>query len=60
MTCESAVEWLEVPGGRFTIGSPEDEELAWEDERPEHQLDLEGFWIEAARIEMDESGTQKK
>ncbi|MEJ2738140.1 MAG: SUMF1/EgtB/PvdO family nonheme iron enzyme, partial [Anaerolineae bacterium] len=37
--------WVEVPAGRFRMGSPEGDDMAWDDEHPQHTLDLPGFFI---------------
>jgi formylglycine-generating enzyme required for sulfatase activity len=35
-----------IPPGRFRMGSADDEEDAWADERPQHEVDLvEGYWL---------------
>jgi len=35
--------WVEVPAGPFLMGSAEGDEMAWEDECPQHTLDLPAF-----------------
>ncbi|HEX9737392.1 MAG TPA: SUMF1/EgtB/PvdO family nonheme iron enzyme, partial [Thermoanaerobaculia bacterium] len=40
-----AVDWLEVPAGPFVIGSADADPLAYDDERPQHEVYLERFWI---------------
>jgi len=37
--------WLEIPTGPFLMGSTQDDEMAYEDERPQHSLDLPTFLI---------------
>jgi len=37
--------WVEIPAGPFLMGSPEGDEQAWDDERPQHTLDLPAFLI---------------
>jgi formylglycine-generating enzyme required for sulfatase activity len=40
------MELCRVPAGPFRMGSAEDDELAWEDEKPEHEVDIPyGFSI---------------
>ncbi len=35
-----------IPAGRFWMGSPEDEEGRWNDEGPQHEVELSrGFWL---------------
>lgn len=41
---EQRLRWM--PPGRFAMGSPEDEEGRWEDEGPQHEVELSrGFWL---------------
>jgi len=37
--------WCEVPAGPFLMGSTQAEEGAWEDERPQHTLELPAFLV---------------
>ena len=37
--------WVAAPAGEFTMGSPEGDEMAWDDERPVHRLTLPAFYI---------------
>lgn len=39
------VDWVEIPAGRFTLGSAADDEDAWDQEKPAHEIELEKFWI---------------
>ncbi len=39
------VAWVEIPGGAFTMGSPEGDELAQDFEKPAHEVKLERFWV---------------
>lgn len=40
------VELCRVPAGRFIMGSGEGDEEAWDDERPQHELDIPyEYWI---------------
>jgi formylglycine-generating enzyme required for sulfatase activity len=39
------VDWVEIPAGPFTMGSGQDDKMAWDDERPAHTLDMAAFWI---------------
>lgn len=38
-------DWVEIPGGKFVMGSTIDDPVAHEDELPQHELHLELFWI---------------
>ncbi|WP_256872959.1 formylglycine-generating enzyme family protein, partial [Candidatus Entotheonella palauensis] len=41
---EQRLRW--ILAGRFTMGSPDDEEGRWEDEGPQHEVELSrGFWL---------------
>jgi len=37
--------WVEVPAGSFLMGSADDDKMAYDDEHPQHTLDLPAFWI---------------
>lgn len=39
------IVWCAVPAGPFLMGSGADDSEAWDDERPQHTLDLPAFWI---------------
>lgn len=39
------VDWVEIPAGPFTMGSKDDDEQAWDDEKPQHVVELDRFWI---------------
>jgi formylglycine-generating enzyme required for sulfatase activity len=39
------IHWVEVPSGPFLMGSTEDEEMAYGDEHPQHELHLPAFYI---------------
>jgi formylglycine-generating enzyme required for sulfatase activity len=43
-----------VPGGRFSMGSPDGEKDREEDEGPQHEVELEPFWMEAHEVTWDE------
>ncbi len=36
-------EMVELPGGTFLMGSPESDNLAWSDEKPQHKVTVFGF-----------------
>ena len=38
--CLTCPEMVVVPGGEFLMGSPEDDEEGWDDERPQHQVTI--------------------
>jgi formylglycine-generating enzyme required for sulfatase activity len=39
------IRWVEVPAGPFLMGSPEDDETAYADEHPQHELGLPTFYV---------------
>jgi formylglycine-generating enzyme required for sulfatase activity len=39
------VDWIEIPSGSFTMGSEEEDEDAWDDEKPAHELHLNSYFI---------------
>jgi formylglycine-generating enzyme required for sulfatase activity len=39
------MEFVEVPAGPFLMGSSDDDELADDDEKPQHELTLDTYWI---------------
>ncbi len=41
----TTLEMVEIPGGQFTMGSPESEENSYGDERPQHEVILSPFYI---------------
>ena len=36
----SGIEFVRIPQGEFVMGSRDDDELAWDDEKPQHLLDM--------------------
>lgn len=46
-------EMLPIPGGRFRMGSPEDEEGRREDEGPQHEVGISPFWMAKTEITWD-------
>ncbi|MGB5711955.1 MAG: formylglycine-generating enzyme family protein, partial [Waterburya sp.] len=42
---EIALEMVEIPGGSFLMGAPEDELDSFDDERPQHQVNVPSFYI---------------
>ncbi|MBF0609594.1 MAG: SUMF1/EgtB/PvdO family nonheme iron enzyme [Magnetococcales bacterium] len=39
------VEFVWIPPGKFTMGSPRDESSRKPDEGPQHEVELDGFWM---------------
>jgi formylglycine-generating enzyme required for sulfatase activity len=39
------IDWVHVPAGEFRMGSEEDDPQALENEKPQHRLELPGFWV---------------
>jgi formylglycine-generating enzyme required for sulfatase activity len=50
---EITFEMLPIPGGTFTMGSPEDEEDRGEDEGPQIEVKLEPFWMGKCEVTWD-------
>ncbi len=51
---EIKFEMVPIPGGTFTIGSPEDEEDRVEDEGPQRQVKVGPFWMGKCEVTWDE------
>ena len=47
-------EMLPIPGGKFMMGSPEDEEGRKEDEGPQHEVEIKPFWMGKCEVTWDE------
>jgi len=47
-------EMVPIPGGTFTMGSPEDEEGRLEDESPQREVKIEPFWMGKHEVTWDE------
>ncbi|PYR88278.1 MAG: sulfatase-modifying factor protein [Acidobacteria bacterium] len=47
-------EMVAVPGGRFTMGSPDNEKGRAPDEGPEHEVEVGPFWIGKTEVTWDE------
>ncbi len=41
---------LEVPAGGFTMGSRDDDPVAWDNEKPQHMVYLDIFWIYKTQV----------
>jgi formylglycine-generating enzyme required for sulfatase activity len=41
----AGLDWVEIPGGPFMMGSQADDEMANEDEKPQHTLELPAYRI---------------
>lgn len=47
------IEMVAIPGGSFTMGSPENEEYRLEDEGPAHEVKIDPFWMSKYEITWD-------
>ncbi|MDP6539081.1 MAG: formylglycine-generating enzyme family protein [Planctomycetota bacterium] len=47
-------EMVPIPGGRFSMGSPPDEEDREDDEGPEHAVEISPFWLGRCEVTWDE------
>ena len=39
------IDWVHIPAGAFEMGSADDDEQAYADEKPHHILELPAFWM---------------
>jgi formylglycine-generating enzyme required for sulfatase activity len=39
------IVWCEVPAGPFTMGSSDADRMAYDNEKPQHEVTLKAFWI---------------
>ena len=39
-----------IPGGVFTMGSPDSDTLSYEVEKPAHQVKVDGFWMDETEV----------
>ncbi|MCA8998234.1 MAG: formylglycine-generating enzyme family protein [Planctomycetaceae bacterium] len=54
---EVEFEMVPIPGGVYTMGSPENEENRNDDEGPQHQVKIEPFWMGKCEVTWDEYDT---
>src|SRR5690606_8296548 len=54
---EITFEMVPIPGGTFTMGSPESEENRNDDESPLHQVTISPFWMGKHEVTWDEYDT---
>ncbi len=47
-------EMVPIPGGKFTMGSPESEADRNDDEGPQHEVEIEPFWMGKCEVTWDE------
>ncbi|MDZ4851843.1 MAG: SUMF1/EgtB/PvdO family nonheme iron enzyme [Pirellulaceae bacterium] len=47
---EAKFELVPIPGGRFTMGSPESEADRRDDEGPQHEVEVSPFWMSQCEI----------
>ncbi|MCA8989438.1 MAG: formylglycine-generating enzyme family protein, partial [Planctomycetaceae bacterium] len=56
---EITFEMLPIPGGVYTMGSPETEADRQEDEGPQHQVKIAPFWMGKCEVTWDEYDTYR-
>jgi len=54
---ELKFEMLPIPGGKFLLGSPDDEDDRQEDEGPQVEVEVEPFWMAKCEVTWDEYDT---
>jgi len=47
-------DMVPIPGGKFTMGSPDDEEGRKEDEGPQHEVEIKPFWMGKCEVTWNE------
>jgi formylglycine-generating enzyme required for sulfatase activity len=47
-------DMLPIPGGKFLMGSPDDEPSRGDDEGPRHEVEIEPFWMGKCEVTWDE------
>jgi formylglycine-generating enzyme required for sulfatase activity len=47
-------EMVPIPGGKFTMGSPDDEAGRGDDEGPQHEVEISPFWMGKHEVTWDE------
>lgn len=45
-----SIEFLRIPAGRFLMGSSDSDKMAFDDEKPQHTLELPDFWMARAPV----------
>jgi formylglycine-generating enzyme required for sulfatase activity len=45
LTLSNGMEFMRVPAGKFLMGSKNDNKLAYEDEHPQHTVDIPDYWM---------------
>lgn len=52
--CDVTFDMVPIPGGRFSMGSPEDEAGRKADEGPQHSVEIAPFWIGKCEVTWQE------
>ena len=50
---KARIEMVPIPGGKFMMGSPESEEGRAEDEGPQHEVEIDPFWMSSCEVTWD-------
>jgi formylglycine-generating enzyme required for sulfatase activity len=50
---DARIDMLPIKGGRFLMGSPDDEKGRYPDEGPQHEVELSPFWMAKCEITWD-------
>jgi formylglycine-generating enzyme required for sulfatase activity len=54
---EVTFDMVPIPGGKFTMGSPDAEPGRSDDEGPQHEIEIEPFWMGKCEVTWDEYET---
>ena len=50
---KAKIQMVPIPGGKFLMGSPEGEEGRADDEGPQHEVEVEPFWMSSFEVTWD-------
>ena len=50
---KARIGMVPIPGGKFLMGSPESEEGRAEDEGPQHEVEIDPFWMSSCEVTWD-------
>ena len=50
---KAKIEMVPIPGGKFTMGSPDSESKRADDEGPQHEVQIDPFWMSSYEVTWD-------